>query len=182
MSEIRFFAVREDILPVLEAVERKLPVKYVRVGRFLKQELDTFPRAADIPDIGKADHESAICCTTFLICDPSLRVIVTAVNQYNGVTSFHIDQLLNPDTMTFSWGGIWTDEVLLYGRFATVSESFSPYAKLLMNKFRYQVRKQFARVQEAYVGPTAFQLLKAGKSLTIAEQSPRTYDLSLPSD
>jgi hypothetical protein len=180
MSEIRFFALRDDILPVLEAVEHKSPLKYVRTGRFLTQQLETFSRGADIPDLGKAASESAITCESFLICDPALSITVRPVNQYDGVRSFHIDQLHNPDTITFSPGGLWTADVLLYGKFATVSASFSDYAKFLMNKFRYQVRKRFVPVQYGHVGLGAFRLLKAGKRLTIAEQSPRDCDLIVP--
>src|SRR5579864_6990315 len=108
MSEIRFFALRDDILPVLKAVEQKSPLKYVRTGRFLTPQLQSFLRSADIPDIGKAASESAVGCESFLICDPALPINVRSVNQSNGVRSFHIDQLHNPDTITFSPGGLWT--------------------------------------------------------------------------
>ena len=90
-----------------------------------------------------------------------------------------MDQFYNPDTITFSPGGRWTEDVLLYGRFATVSAFFSDYAKRLMNRFRYQSEKHFVRVRGSYVGPGAMALLKAGKRLTIAQQSPREFDLSL---
>jgi hypothetical protein len=179
MAEIRFYALREDILRVLEAVENKSPIKYVRAGRFLSPQLETFLQAADIPDIGKADTESGVTCETFLICDPALRISLEVVNQHDGVRSFHVNQLWNPDTITFTPAGLWTENILLYGRFATVSATVSNYAKRMMNRLRYQVGRQFTRIQGDHVGPMALEFLKAGKRLTIAEQTPRKYDLSL---
>lgn len=179
MSEIRFFALRRDLIPVLDAVEGKQALKYVRAGRFLTPELEVYSHGADIPDLGKATRESAVGCACFLVCAPDLLVNVEPVDQYDGVRSYHVGQFYNPDTITLSPGGLWTEDVLLYGRFATVSASFSDYAKRLMGRFRYQSGKQFVRVQGSYVGPGAMELLKAGKRLTMAQQSPPEFDLSL---
>ena len=71
------------------------------------------------------------------------------------------------------------EEIVLYGRFATVSACFSEPAKRLMARFRYRVQKMFVRLGAYHVGPKALDLLKAGKRLTIAEQSPREFDLIL---
>jgi len=180
MAEIRFFAIRDDIVPVLEAVERKQVLKYVRAGRFLTSTPDLYSRGSEIPDLGLAARDSAIACQSFLVCAPEMLVEIEPVDQYDGVRSYHIDQLRNPNTITFSSGGLWAEDVLLYGRFATVSASFSDYARRLMNRFRDELGKRFDRVQGSYVGPRAMELLKAGKRLTIAQQSPREFDLSLP--
>jgi len=48
-----------------------------------------------------------------------------------------------------------------------------------MARFRYRVQKMFVRLGAYHVGPKALDLLKAGKRLTIAEQSPREFDLIL---
>jgi len=64
--------------------------------------------------------------------------------------------------------------------FGSATDSFSKPAKHLLQKFTYEVRKRFERIRGYYVGPEAHELLKEGKRLTIAEQSPREFDLVLP--
>jgi hypothetical protein len=177
MPQTQFFALRPDLLSVLEAVESRGPLKYVKSGRSLSPVSEQYDRGADIPDLGKAPCESAIGSDTFLVCEPGVSVRVEAVEQSDGVRSFHTNQLINPDTVTFSSGGIWTAGILLYGRVASCSNS--PASKRLMNRFRSAIKKHFVRIGAYYVGPGALELLKDGKRLTIAEQSPREFDLTL---
>ena len=95
----------------------------------------------------------------------------------SGGTNYHVDQVFNPDTVIFTPGGLWTEEIVLNGRFATAS--LSEQAKRLMTRFSHQVKKHFVRVKAYHVGPKAFGLLESGKRLTIAQQSPREVDLTL---
>jgi hypothetical protein len=177
MAHILFFALKDDLLPLLEAVERNGPLKYIRTGIYLHPKYDVFRRGADLPSLGKATSESAIASQSFLVCEPEVSVKIRPVALYSGGTNYHIDQLINPDTLVFTPGGVWTDEIVLYGRLATVS--ITQPAKSLMSRFRYQIKKQFVRVKAYYVGPKALGLLEAGKRLTIAQQSPRDADLTL---
>jgi hypothetical protein len=87
-----------------------------------------------------------------------------------------VDQLRNPDSVTFTPAGIWDDDVILHGRVATASDSEASQA--LMRRFHVAIKKGFAKVKAFYVGPQAMELLKAGKRLTIAAQSPREFDLA----
>jgi len=108
MSHILFFALKEDLLPVLEAVESKGALKYVRTGIYLRPEYEPFHRGADIPNLGRATSESGISSASFLVCDPEVPVNFQSVALYSGGTNYHIDQLVNPDTITFTPGGLWT--------------------------------------------------------------------------
>lgn len=177
MSQILFFALKDDLLPLLEAVERHGPLKYIRTGIYREPTYDVAHRGADLPSLGKATSESAITSQSFLVCEPVVRVKVRPVDLHSGGTNYHIDQLVNPDTVIFTPGGLWTEEILLYGRFATAS--LSGPAKHLMTRFRHQIKKHFVRVKAYHVGPNALVLLKAGKRLTIAQQSPPDMDLTL---
>src|SRR5215472_4541180 len=169
-----FFATKNDLVPVLRCVEQRTPVKYVLFGHFPIPESPTFRRGEEIPNLGIAPGESHVSCPIFLICDPGLKLITRAIN---GVYSF--DQLENPDTITFSTGGLWKD-ILLYGEFATCTGSFSPIAKRLLQRYTYQVRKHFKYIGAYYVGAEAEEMLKQGKRLTLAEQTPKSFDLQLP--
>lgn|SRR5215472_3166934 len=110
MSQIQFFATRNDILPLMERVERRVSVKYVRMGRFLTSRLEVFKRAADLPDIGSACSESAVGCEQFLICDPVLAINLDRANDEE--RSYHVNQLYNPDTIVLNPGGLWKSDVL----------------------------------------------------------------------
>jgi len=92
-----------------------------------------------------------------------------------GVDRFAIDQLDNPDTITFTPGGVWKEDILLHGGIGTASQSKTSEA--LMKRFRTIVKKAFVKVQAFYVGPQAFELLRRGKRLTISAQSPQEFDL-----
>ena len=107
MPQTLFFAVKDDLLPVFETIEDGGALRYVKAERSLIPDYDSFSRGAEIPNLGKATSESAISSETFLVADPQTEINVRVVEQDDGIRSFHIDQLANPDTVTFSSGGIW---------------------------------------------------------------------------
>jgi len=106
--------------------------------------------------------------TAFVVDERPLMALI-------GVDRFAIDQLDNPDTITFTPGGVWKEDILLHGGIGTASQSKTSEA--LMKRFRTIVKKAFVKVQAFYVGPQAFELLRRGKRLTISAQSPQEFDL-----
>jgi hypothetical protein len=170
-TQIRFFATRSDLVPVLEAIEKERDLKYVQFGWSDTQAATSFPTLTAIPNLGTASHESAINCSSFLICRKQ-----DAIKPRTVPGRYVFDQLLNPETVTFTPGGLWGDGILLYGRFATASTSV--FSLELMKLCGMAVRKRFKKVKAFYVGEEAEQLLDRGRRLTIAAQSPRTLDLS----
>jgi hypothetical protein len=171
-----FFATKHDLVPVLRAVEQRTPVKYVLFGHFPTPESPTFRRGEEIPNLGITPGESHLSCPIFLICDPGLKLNARPIN---GGKVHSFDQLENPDTITFSTGGVWKD-MLLYGTFASCTASFS-VSKKLLQRYTYHIRKHFKYIGAYYVGEQAEEMLKQGKRLTLAEQTPRSFDLQLPS-
>jgi hypothetical protein len=196
MSKIcYFYATKEDLLAVTGLFESGTRVKYVRFGTVTKLPPESFGTAAEIPNLGNANHPSAVGCHKFLVCDAKemirprrLKTLTELdVNQTAfvvderplmaliGVDRFAIDQLDNPDTITFTPGGVWKEDILLHGGIGTASQSKTSEA--LMKRFRTIVKKAFVKVQAFYVGPQAFELLRRGKRLTISAQSPQEFDL-----
>ena len=55
MKQILFFATGNDLLPVLEEVERVGPLHYARMGQFPKPEPETFSRGGELPRLGQSD-------------------------------------------------------------------------------------------------------------------------------
>jgi hypothetical protein len=178
MAQTLFFAVKEDLLPMLEDVERRGPLDYVRTGDFSSPEYERYARGVDLPDLGKASRESASTSESFLVCVEGAPIYPRHLRGTDGPDRFFIDQLINPDTITFSSGGMWTEDILLYGSVGTASNSET--SKLLMKRFRAAIRKHFRTIGAYYVGPGARKLLESGKRLTIAQQSPPQFDLILP--
>jgi len=205
MSKIcLFYATRDDLLAVTEKVESTGAIKYIRFGAVTELPPESFTRAGQIPNLGTASHPSAVGCETFLICDPSTTIIpeklktiteqdvnrptITLGGQempvdkqnwrpFIGISRFAINQLNNPDTITFTPGGLWNNDILLHGRVATASQSISSQA--LMKRFQPVLQKMFVKVKAFLVGPQALMLLKNGRRLTISAQSPQEFDLTI---
>lgn len=175
MKQLQFYAADGDLLPVLQAVESVGPLKYVRFGNFTAQNVEAFSAGSDLPNLGKATSESAISSESFLVCEPEVRIDVRRLPGADGIERFCVDQLANPDTVTLTPGGIWTQDILLYGRVATASESKASQA--LMRRFAGAIKKQFTKIKAVYVGRKALEMLNAGKRLTLAAQSPAEFDL-----
>lgn len=175
MKQIMFFALKEDLLPVLELVESKGALKFVRMGNFARHEvkdgISVFDTGAAIPNLGKASADSTVACEHFLVCERETPVNLRFVGE-----RVCIDQLVNPDSVVFVPGGIWNEDVVLNGLIGTASDS--EISKDLMKRFQAAVKKTFSKVKAFYVGPKALALLESGKRLAGAVQSPREFDLT----
>jgi hypothetical protein len=176
-SLIPLYAVKEDLLPVLEALESDGSVKYVRRGgQLLEPTLIAFDHAKDIPNLGKATAETGNFCDTFLVCKSELQIVVRSARVL-GQERFFIDQLYNPDTVTLTPAGMWNKEVLLAGYVGTASDSVE--SQKLMKRFHSAIRRRFVKITAYWVGHGALELLPSGKRLTSAVQSPPEFDLTI---
>ena len=120
---IPLYAEKEDLLAVLEALESDGSVKYVRTGGQLPEpSLIAFDHAKDIPNLGKATSETGNFCDTFLVCKSELQIVPRSARVL-GQERFFIDQLCNPNTVTFTPAGMWNQEILLAGCVGTASDS-----------------------------------------------------------
>lgn len=177
MKRILFFALKDDILPVLAAVEDEAPLKYVRTGNFTVPAYDCYTSGAEIPRLGQASFASAVGCDKFLVTQRVVPIEVETLALSAGGTRYLVDQLMNPDTVVFAPGGVWDNTILLYGGVTTVSDSV--LAQHLMKRFSSAIKKRFSRVGPYLVGPQALCFLKEGNRLTLAAQTPREFDLKL---
>jgi hypothetical protein len=162
---------------VLEAVERDGPLQYICTGNRLSADFETFLRGGDIPNLGRADHDSASSCEQFLVTPVTLPITVETIDGSGGVRRYCVDQSLNPNTVDFTPAGTWGDDFVLSGRVATIWDS--NIAQELMKRFYAAIRKRFTKVRAFWVGPEALALLHAGKRLTAATQCPPEFDLRL---
>jgi hypothetical protein len=175
MKQIHFFATCEDLVPVLEAVERTASIKYVRMGQEKTRDLRVYSQGSMIPSLGRATSGSAITSDKYLVVSKDRSVQTELIRMHDGGVQYAVDQLENPHSVTFSSGGLWTDDIVLHGRVATVSDMAE--AQALIRRFAKEIRKAFRKVKAFWVGDHAHALLRAGKRLTISDQSPREFDL-----
>jgi hypothetical protein len=180
MRHIHFFALKEDLLPVIDSVESKVPVKYALTGNFLKRQIPNgifvVHTGGAIPDLGRATANQSIACSTYLVTEREAPIDLRHLQAIDG-ERICVDQLVNPDSVTFTPAGIWNEDVVIHGRVATVSDT--PIAQALMKRFYNPIRKTFTKLRAFYVGPNALTLLKSGKRFTGALQSPPEFDLTL---
>jgi len=181
MKQIRFFALKDDLLALLELVESKGPLKYVRTGNFLAEEVTNglcmFATGRDLPNLGKATSDHTAGCESFLVCEPKIPVLVRRFRANDGRERVCVDQLLNPESVVFTPAGMWSEDVVLNGSVDTASDS--PISQSLIKLFQATVKKSFTKVKAFYVGQRALTLLENGKRLAGAVQSPRDFDLTL---
>lgn len=175
MKQILFYATREDLLPILESVEADRLLKYARAGRYLQTNPQLFLSGASIPKLGTANNDSSIGCESYLILDQSADIEVRPVKQTDGTTNYHVDQLVNPDSVVITAGGIRASHVYLHGRIATASDSAQ--SQDLMKLFAPAFRKHFKKIKAFWVGPHALHELESGARLTPAVSSPSEFDL-----
>lgn len=177
MKQVRFFAVDDDLISILNDIEQHLKLQYVDAGVFPAPSYNTYQKGVELPRLGVANDESSVGCKSYLVAESISFIQVRPVVLRDGRTNFCIDQLDNPDSVIFTPAGKWDDDVVLHGLVGTASDSLPSIR--LTKAFEAAFRKHFKKVKAFWVGPHALELLKAGKTLTIAAQSPKEFSLSL---
>lgn len=148
------------------------------MGVFESPEPSTVNRGIYIPTLrDRVKVPNAIACPTYLVMMEGADVQVREVSLQNGGIRYAVDQLINPDSITFSHGGFFSHEILLHGSVGDPGNSATP--QKLFNVFSSALAKEFIRVKAFWVGPQANELLCKGCRLTIGANSPKEYDLAL---
>jgi hypothetical protein len=160
---------------LLEDMESRGDLKYWRADSSSTPDVERWSSATQLPELGKAEGAQASTCRAYLITEAKSDVRSRPVIQADGKPRFDVDQLLNPDSIVFTPAGEWKEEMILAGSFGTAYDSAASQA--LMKRVSSAIRKNFSKVRGYWVGPEALGQMKAGKRLTIAEQSPPSYDL-----
>lgn len=175
MKKFIFYATREDLVPVTDAVERSMSLIYARMGQSRAPEPECYTQASTIPNLGRATTHSVSTNEEYLVVSACDRIQTRTIRANDGSEYYLTDQLVNPTSISFAPGGLWDSGVLLHGRIATVSDT--PEAKQLLGTFEKEFRKRFRKVKAFWVGEDALNRLRGGTRLTISAQSPREFDL-----
>lgn len=175
---MHFYATKADLVPVLTNIEAGNLLTYARYGSYLTPVFPAFDSGLELPLLGVASSDSAVSCDAYVVVSRGVEVIPREIQRSDGVRRYAVDQLLNPQSITFHPGGLRSPGALLHGRVATAATTAE--SRRLLGRFNRALKKSFRKVAAFYVGPEAFSLLVQGTRLTMALRSPSLYDLKLP--
>lgn len=175
VKQILFFALREDLIPILTIVEGSGALSFFPAGQHPTSHIRSYSRGRDIPELGKATADSSLANPTFLVAEQMTNIRVRPIDGTSKASCYSVDQVLNSDSVTFTPAGLWGNDVVLYGRVATVSATDK--AQELMKRFNSAFKKEFERVKSFWVGPHAIRLLDSGKRFTVSVYAPSELDL-----
>jgi hypothetical protein len=173
--QLMFFATAEDLAPVLSLLESQKKLQYTPMRHVVTNRAQIYFSYADIPDFGRTDHSTAVMNPDYLVALQGTAVQVQSIPLKAGGMNFAIDQRLNMDTVTLQPGGMYGDDVLLYGSIGTVSESD---ASLKLYDFMVEpFLDRFAHVHGLFLGPAAFDLWKSGVRMSASATPPVDFNL-----
>jgi hypothetical protein len=175
VSLVSFFALRDDLLSVLEEVESKSQPVYTLAKLYPSPTVRQFERASNITQLGIAAGEQTTLCDSYLITDAGLEIHSAEIRRWDGSVVYSVDQSLNPESVMLTAAGKWREGIIIAGNISSVSNTSISHA--WMRKCRASIKRRFTRINAFWVGPSALQSWKSGCRLTIAQQSPPEYDL-----
>lgn len=170
-----FFATKADMESLLRKIELQRPLQFFETGLFDSPRTKQIHSLIGIPNLGLlpvGDHNQGPC---YLVASQESSIDVRPVPQRRGGIKYAVDQEQNPKTIALRPSGTFGESCLIDGQVGTISDDPSSLELFLL--FRKEMRVQFTKVNEFYVGAEAMELLDKGWRLTANEKSPILYDL-----
>jgi hypothetical protein len=180
MKRIFFFATQADIVPVLKRLEGNAPLKFVEIGSFTDPNLPIYLESSEIPNPGIATHETGSASDSYMVSHSDIKNHMHEFVDDSGQRRWLLNNGDNEETVILTMAGTWKD-MLLPGIMDTLHET--PEAQQLMKWFLAALKAEgFTKVDMYWVGKEALEMLRTGKRLADAEQSPPEFDLKLPEE
>lgn len=170
-----FFATKADLEVLLRQIESERRLQFVETGLFDSPSIEPVNSLLGAPNLGclpVGDHNQGPC---YLVASREISIDVRPVPQRRGGTKYAVDQEQNRKTIAFRPSGAFGENCLIDGQVGTISDD--PSSLELFHLFRKEMRRQFTKVNEFYVGKEAGELLDKGWRLTANAKSPALYDL-----
>ena len=174
-NQLSFFATKADLESLLRTVESKQQLQFVATGLFDSPDIEPMQSLLATPNLGHlsvADHNQGPC---YLVASREVFIKVRAVPQRRGGVKYAVDQQENPKTIALRPSGSFGETCLIDGQVGTISDD--PISLELFRLFTKEIRYQFTKINEFYVGKEAGELLDKGWRLTANAKSPALYDL-----
>lgn len=171
---MRFFATKQDLLPVIFDLDSKSHFQYCASGLFDSPDIRYYSSLFFVPQLGVAQRDSTQS-SSYLVLGSNKLIQTRAIPQRSGGVKYAIDQLINPNTAVFRLGGIYKAGVLVEGTVGTASKS--EYASFTDKLLRKTLAKHFRKLASGcYIGSEAKSLLEQGWRLVQSESQPYEYD------
>ena len=179
MKYIFFFATQADIVTVLERFEIKAPIKFVETGTRATANRPIYLASCEIPQLGRSTHETGNASTTYMVSRRDTKNQMYVFLDDSGQKKWLLSNGDNEETTLLTPAGLWKTGTLLPGNMSTMHNT--PVAQQLMRLFLSTLKQEgFRRIGIWWLGGEALAMLKAGKRLVQAEQSPPEFDLRWP--
>jgi hypothetical protein len=178
MKRILFFATPDDIVPVLRRFESNAPLKFVEMGNLTTPNRAIYLESSEIPNPGISTHETGNASAAYMVSHRDTKNHMQKLIGQRGEYRWTLDNGSNEETVILTMGGLWKDGILLEGLMDTLHQT--PVAQQLMKWFLGALKQEgFTKVESWWLGKEALEMLRAGKRLTQAAQSPPEFDLRL---
>lgn len=174
-----FFATKEDLSSILIELEESVGIIYAEMGLLDSNKIQKYFSYSTIPNFGHTQYGSWISLDhRYMIMLENSSINIRSIPQLKGGIKYAFDQMLNPDSIEFSIGGIYLkkEKVLVAGRIGTVSDS--SFSKEIYTIFQKKIKRDFKRIENFYVGKTAEEKLLSGWRLVTNEKLSKDFDLT----
>lgn len=171
------YLTRSDWCAVMGALERQVPLRYVRYG-LVDGELCSWTSAAGIEDFGVAPTGDQASGPQFLLLpadvEPVARVAERRVQGERRV----VDRQDNPQSVIVRPGGAFGALAVIVGEVPEVVGD--AWSERVVAALRQEVRAFAKELHGFYVGPEALLRMRAGARLTPYVDGDTLYDLRYP--
>jgi hypothetical protein len=172
----KIFTTRLDLIPGINRIESRMPLKYVKTGLLGCNKIKCFDSMTEIKELGVNHTGKYITGISFLIVDRNEEIKIRKVKQNTGACLYAVDQLENPNSIIFQPGGIYENGYIIRGNIGTTSETQK--SRKLWRFFSKEIIKGFNKIKDWYVGPEALKLADSGfRLITMHIDQSREYDL-----
>jgi hypothetical protein len=173
-KQLHIFATRSDLVTGLEQFEKENPVRYALSGLNDGPLFQCYESLLEWSDLGKNATGDHISGPTFLVVSKDTEIRTEQVQQLDGSVRYALSQKLNPESITFSPGGLFGDRTIVCGHTGTIWKT----QQSLYDRFAGLIAKGFARIGSYRIGPEAERLMDSGyRMVTLSINSPKIYDL-----
>ena len=173
-----FFATREDLIGILEAVAEKKPFSLAGIYGLESSVSPTYKSVSEIEDLSisvYADHNRE---KSYLLIKPSSTPKLGEKEMRKGGINRYLDQSTHPESVFLRPGGVYGNvECIVAGSLGTISSDL--WSLDLYKICSSEIRKKFRKIKSYYVGKEAQSHLKRGVRLTTSIRYPEEYDLSV---
>lgn len=174
-----FFAILEDISPILKSIEESNNYQYYKMGIFPKNEIIKYYSIFDVPNLGVTYSGDWNRIDSYLMLPIEKEINLREIELRTGEIKYAIDQMINISSMEVKIGGVFTDKenVIVAGRISIISDN--DFSNSIYKLFSNKIKKEFKKAGTFYIGKGAEANLSLGWRLVTMEKMSTDFDLSL---